>query len=258
MSPPIYALWCCVAVASWLALYRLPFADASRRRRTALWLADRSGGHPDAAFAVFATALYLGLGLAVLFALAVSAHLSAQQFIGTLMPSDALSLLLALFGTSSLNILCVSLLYRARPTVDVPGEIARIRWIASILTLPGPARWAVPAAAAVVEELVFRGAVFLGLGASGAGFALACAVSTAIFAIGQIVLVSTPVQAYVMGTSSLTLGLVGCLLVAGTGSILPAVVLHASFAGFYTTVGTGSAGAGSGVRAAGPPRGALR
>ncbi|MBS2963476.1 CPBP family intramembrane metalloprotease [Actinocrinis puniceicyclus] len=257
MSVPVYVLWCCVAVASWLALYRLPFADASRRRRMALWLADRSGSRPDAAFAVFATALYLGLGLAVLFALAAAAHLSVHRLVGAPTASDALTLLLALFGTSSLNILCISMLYRARPIVDVPGEIARIRWIASILSLPGSARWAVPAAAAVVEELVFRGAVFVGLGARGGGFALACAVSTAIFTIGQIVLVSTPVQAFVMGTSGLTLGLVGCLLVAATGSILPAVVLHASFAGFYTTVSTGSARGGSGARPTGPPRGAF-
>lgn len=257
MSLPVYALWCCVAVTAWLALYRLPFADSTRRRRTALWLAGRSGAHPDAAFAVFATALYLTLGLVTLFALALSSSLSVHQFVGTLTGSDALSLLLAIFGTSSLNILFVSLLYRAKPTADVPGEIARIRWIASILALPGPARWAVPAAAAVVEELVFRGAVFLGLGASGGGFWPACAISTAIFALGQAVLVSTPVQAYVMGTSSLSLGVIGCLLVAATGSILPAVVLHASFAGFYTKVSTGSAGAASGVRTAGPPRGAL-
>ena len=257
MNLPIFALCCCAAVAAWLALYRLPFADSTRRRRTALWLADRSGLHPDAAFAAFATVLYLGLGLAALFTLAAAAHLSIHQFIGTLTASDALTLLLAVFGTSSLNILCVSLLYRARPTVDVPGQIARIRWIASILALPGPARWLVPAAAAVVEELVFRGALFLGLASSGAGFPAACALSTAIFALGQIVLVSTPVQAYVMGTSSVTLGVVGCLLVAATGSILPAVTLHASFAGFYTTVSTGSAGAASAARTM-APRGALR
>lgn len=257
MSLSVYALWCCVAVAAWLALYRLPFGDAARRRRMALWLADRSGGRPDAAFAVFATVLYLGLGLAVLFALAAAAHLPVHRFIGTLTASDALYLLLALFGTSSLNILCVSLLYRARPTVDVPGEIARIRWIASILALPAAARWVVPATAAVVEELVFRGAVFLGLGACGAAFPLACALSTAIFALGQIVLVSTAVQAYVMGTSSLTLGIVGCLLTAAAGSILPAVVLHASFAGFYTTVSTGTASARPGVHGARPTRGAL-
>jgi hypothetical protein len=235
-----YGLWSAGAIAAWLAVYRLPFGDAARRRRVALWLADRTGGHPDAAFAVFATVLYLGLGVAVLISLLTLAGLTPADLVGSPRASAVLYLLLALCGTSSLNILSVSVLYRLRPSVDVPGEIAAIRWISSILSLPRQFRWIIPALAAVVEELVFRGAVFLGLGSTGAGFAVACAISTTLFVVGQVVLVSTPVQGYVMGASSLTLGVIGCLLTSATGGILPAVVLHASFAGFYTTMGVAS------------------
>ncbi|MFE2726809.1 type II CAAX prenyl endopeptidase Rce1 family protein [Kitasatospora sp. NPDC059327] len=236
MTVPAYAAGCVLAVAGWLALYRLPFADPARRRRTALWLADRTGLRPDPAFAVFATSLYLGLAAAVLAVLLPLTDLSLDQVVGR--PSTALlfGLPLAVLGTSSLNILCVSLLYRAAPRVDVPGEIARIRWIASILTLPRRYRWIVPATAALFEELVFRGAVLLGLGSLHSGFAFAAVFSTLLFAAGQVVLVSTPVQAYVMATSSIALGTVGSLLIAATGSILPALVLHMSFAGFYTTM----------------------
>ncbi|MFD0352085.1 ATP-binding cassette domain-containing protein [Kitasatospora aburaviensis] len=136
----------------------------------------------------------------------------------------------------------MSLLYRANPRVDVPGEIARVQWIASILALPRHYRWIIPAAAALFEELLFRGAVLLGLGALGSGFGVALAVSTCLFAAGQVALVSTPVQAYVLGTSSVTLGVVGGLLTAATGGILPALALHMSFAGFYTHL-SASAGA---------------
>jgi hypothetical protein len=241
VSTLIYALWCTAAVAVWLALYRLPFGDPSVRRRMALWLADRTGQRPDPAFAVFATVLYVGLGIAVLFVLLVPAHLTVSKMLGDPGASAALDLLLAVVGTSSLNILFVSLLYRAKPTVDVPGEIARIQWIASILSLPPRFRWLIPAAAALVEEFVFRGAVFLGMGSRGGSFLVASLFSTALFTIGQIVLVSTPVQAYVLGSSSATLGTIGTLLTAATGSILPATVLHMSFAGFYTNLSAGSA-----------------
>ncbi|SMF78985.1 type II CAAX prenyl endopeptidase Rce1 family protein [Streptomyces sp. Amel2xC10] len=241
MSVPAYTCLCTAAIAGWLALYRLPFGDPARRRRVGLWLGDRTGLRPEVAFALFGTVLYLLLGAAALVLLGTFAGLSVRQFVGR--PSlDALPvLLLAVCGTSSLNILCVSLLYRFDPGVDVPGEITRVQWISSILSFPRYFRWTVPAAAALVEELVFRGAVLLGLGAAGGGFVFAAVFSTVLFAVGQVVLVSTPVQAYVLGTSSLALGVIGSLLVAATGSILPALALHMSFAGFYTNLSAASA-----------------
>ncbi|MFJ3794211.1 type II CAAX prenyl endopeptidase Rce1 family protein [Kitasatospora sp. NPDC090091] len=242
MSAPGYAGLCAVVVAGWLALYRVPFNDPARRRRTALRLAGRTGQSPDAAFAVFGTVLYLALGALALTALLAATPLSLDDLVGRPTPATALALLLAVLGTSSANILCVSLLYRADPRVDVPGEIARIQWIASILALPRHYRWIIPAAAALFEELLFRGAVLLGLGSLGSGFGVALAVSTCLFAAGQVALVSTPVQAYVLGTSSVTLGVVGGLLTAATGGILPALALHMSFAGFYTHL-SASAGA---------------
>ncbi|WP_371493733.1 CPBP family intramembrane metalloprotease [Kitasatospora sp. NBC_00374] len=241
MSVSAFAALATAVVAGWLALYRLPFNDPARRRRTALWLADRTGLRPEAAFAVFGTAVYLVLGALALAVLLTATPLTLHQLFGVPAPGMLLALLLAVFGTSSANILCVSLLYRADPRVDVPGEIARIRWIASILALPRHYRWVVPAAAALFEEVLFRGAVLMGLAALGSGPLLALAVSTCLFAAGQVALVSTRVQAYVLGTSSLTLGVVGGLLTVATGGVLPALVLHMSFAGFYTNLSAASA-----------------
>ncbi|MCF3134682.1 CPBP family glutamic-type intramembrane protease [Streptomyces olivochromogenes] len=240
MNVPEYACLCIVTIAGWLALYRLPFGDPARRRRVGLWLADRTALRPEVAFALFGTVLYLLLGASALALLGAFAGLSAGQIVGRPSVGAIPALLLAVCGTSSLNILCISLLYRADPRADVPGEITRVQWIASILYLPRHFRWVIPAAAAMVEELVFRGAVLLGLGAAGSGFVFAAAFSTVLFAIGQVVLVSTRVQAYVLGTSSLALGTVGSLLVAATGSVLPALALHMSFAGFYTNLSASS------------------
>ncbi|MFJ7962459.1 type II CAAX prenyl endopeptidase Rce1 family protein [Streptomyces sp. NPDC096324] len=240
MNVSYYAGLCVAAVGGWLALYRLPFGDPALRRRIGLRLADRTGLRPEVAFALFGTALYLVLGAAVLVLLGAFAGLSVQQFVGQPSAISLPALLLAAGGTSSLNVMCVSLLYKANPLVDVPGEIARVQWISSILALPRHFRWMIPAAAALVEELVFRGAVLLGIGHGGGGFVFAMTFGTILFAVGQVALVSTWVQAYVLGTASLSLGVMGCLLVAATGSILPAVALHMSFAGFYTNLSVAS------------------
>ncbi|MCX4808570.1 type II CAAX prenyl endopeptidase Rce1 family protein [Streptomyces sp. NPDC058682] len=237
MSVPAFTVLTTAVVFVWLALYRLPFNDPARRRRTALWLAGRTGLHPDAAFAVFGTVVYLVLGALALAVLLAPTPLAFHQVFGLPEPGTALALLLAVLGTSSATVFCVSLLYRVDPRADVPGEIARIQWIASILTLPRPYRWIVPAAAALFEEVLFRGVILLGLGALGSGPAFALAFSTCLFAAGQIALVSTRTQAYVLGASSLILGAVGGLLTAATGGVLPALVLHMSFAGFYTNLG---------------------
>ncbi|MER6444008.1 CPBP family glutamic-type intramembrane protease [Streptomyces venezuelae] len=237
MSVPAFSVLATAVVAVWLALYRLPFNDPARRRRTALWLAGRTGLRPEAAFAVFGTVVYLVLGALALAVLLVPVPLAFHQVFDLPGPGAAPALLLAVLGTSSATILCVSLLYRADPRADVPGEIARIQWIASILALPRACRWIVPAAAALFEEVLFRGVILLGLGALGSGPVFALAFSTCLFATGQIALVSTRTQAYVLGASGLVLGTVGGLLTAATGGVLPALVLHMSFAGFYTNLG---------------------
>ncbi|MFJ8165796.1 type II CAAX prenyl endopeptidase Rce1 family protein [Streptomyces sp. NPDC096136] len=247
MSVPAFTALTTAVVAVWLALYRLPFDDPARRRRTALWLAGRTGLRPEAAFAVFGTLVYLALGALALAVLLASTPLDFHRLFAVPAPGTALVLLLAVLGTSSATVLCVSLLYRADPRADVPGEIARIQWIASILALPRHYRWIVPATAALFEEVLFRGAVLLGLGALGCGPAFALAFSTCLFAAGQVALVSTRTQAYVLGASSLVLGAVGGLLTTATGGVLPALVLHMSFAGFYTHL---SASATPGARTA--------
>ncbi len=240
-----YGFLCVIAVAGWLAVYRLPFGDPARRRRVALWLADRSNLRPDVAFTIFATCLYLILGIMVLLILMPFAHFSFGRFLASPSVTVALALVLAIIGTSSLNVLLVSFLYRAKPTVDVPGEISRIQWISSLLVLHRHFRWIVPAAAAVVEEVVFRGVIFLGLLSLGRNFWLASIASTLLFALGQLALVSTPIQGFVIGTASVTLGTIGTLLIAATGSIVPAVILHMSFAGFYTNMSTASSRRGA-------------
>ena|SRR5215469_13325755 len=240
-DPDWYAVICGATIAVWLAIYRLPFGDPARRRRIALWLAGWSGLRAEVAFAIFGTVVYLGLGCAVLLILLAFAHLPITALVSRPPLVAMPCLLLAMVGCSSLNVLLISFLYKASPRVDVPGEIQRIQWIASILALPRHFRWIIPATAALVEELVFRGAVFIGLMTLGSDFWLAWLASTLLFTVGQIVLVSTSTQVFVMGSSSVALGTFGSMLIAATGSLVPAIILHMSFAGFYTNMSAASA-----------------
>lgn len=221
---------------AWIGAFRLPFRSPARRHQIGLWLSDRTGLRADAAFAAFGTVLYLGLGMLILLLLNWSTPIPWSSF-GQVRSAAVIPLtLLGIAGTSSLNALCMSIFYRVNPHADVPGEVARIQWIASTLALPRPVRWLVPALAAMVEELVFRGAIFLGIGAAGGSLWEAIVFSTVLFAAGQVLMVSTRTQVLIMAVSSCTLGFVGTLLVAASGSIVPALIVHMSFAGFYTNM----------------------
>ncbi|HRC86432.1 MAG TPA: CPBP family glutamic-type intramembrane protease, partial [Thermoanaerobaculia bacterium] len=116
--------------------------------------------------------------------------------------------------------------------------VEEIPWMKGMAELP---RWAVPllaALAAVVEELFFRGVVLgLLLMRFGLAPALAIAISALLFLLGQLIQVRTAFQALVVGSGSVAIGLVGGLLVAATGSVVLAVVAHASFVVFFLARG---------------------
>jgi membrane protease YdiL (CAAX protease family) len=102
-------------------------------------------------------------------------------------------------------------------------------------------------ASAAVEELFFRGTVLSGLIGHGATGWAALALSGVLFTAGQVILTEGRLPATVLGLSSVVLSVIGGLLVIVEGSVLPAILVHASFAGYYTQVSTG------GARSANPP-----
>ena len=106
------------------------------------------------------------------------------------------------------------------------------------MTQPSRVRRIIPALGAFAEELVFRGGVFMGLCRARSPFIKAALVSSLLLCLGQVVLVPTPVQLYIMASASLTCGMVGCLLVAATGSLIPVLILHTSFATYCTNMST--------------------
>ncbi|QSB12700.1 CPBP family intramembrane metalloprotease [Natronosporangium hydrolyticum] len=229
-----------VAAASWLAVYRLPLARRRTRQRFRLAVSSLTGLDPRYVFPVVGTAIYLVAGLLAITAVTWWSGLDLWAVVSwrPTLVEVALTALVALGAAASTGF-AMSLVYAVRPQVDVPGAVAGVGWIREILVLPAHWRWVVPMSSAAVEEFFFRGVFLLGLLASGASVPMAVLLSGAVFILGQVVLTERGLAALVLGVSSVVLSVLCGLLVVVTGSVLPAIVVHASFAGFYTNLGTG-------------------
>ncbi len=223
------------ATALWLALYRLPFRKARTRQRVRLAVASRTGLPGRYVFPILGTVIYLALGLAAAAAVMAFAGLDLLDLLAWRITAEGVGLLvLSAVGASALTAFAMSVLYAVRPAVDVPGAVTGVRWVQEILALPRGWRYAVPAISAAVEEFFFRGVFLGGLLAAGAPVWAAVAISGAVFAAGQVLLTESALQATVLALSSVVLAVVCGLLTAVEGSVLPAIVVHASFAGYYT------------------------
>ena len=218
--------------AIWLAAYRLPFSSTRTRQRVRLRLSSLTGVPSKYVFPVLGTVIYLVLGVAAAYVLGGPLTLLRWDFS---LAAGALTVLAAA-GASALTAFAMSVLYAANPRTDIPSAVTGVRWVQEILALPGPWRWIVPAASAAVEEFFFRGVVLMGLLALGAPAWAAIVIAGVLFIVGQLVLTETRAQAVVLGLSSVTISLIGGLLTVVEGSVLPAILIHASFAAYYTNV----------------------
>lgn len=243
-----------VAAVAWLALYRLPLARPRVRQRVRLAVASVTGLPPRYVFPVLGTLIYLatGLGAIAVVTLVGPAPLGQALSWQVSLPAVALTVLVVV-GAAAATGFAMSLLYALRPGVDVPGAVAGTGWIREILVLPPAWRWLVPMSSAAVEEVFFRGVVLVGLLTHGASVPVAIVVSGALFVAGQVVLTERGLAAVVLGSSSIVLSALCGLLVVVTGSVVPAVIVHASFAGYYTNLpaagpATGGAGGQQRVR----------
>jgi hypothetical protein len=112
-------------------------------------------------------------------------------------------------------------------------EIREVPWMAGLRQLPrGTAPWAA-ALGGAIEELFYRGVVLTILIDAGVTPFLAVLAAGALFVLQQLLQVQTPFQAMVLGSACTAISLVGGLLVVATGSVIPAVLSHASFVVFY-------------------------
>jgi len=223
------------ATAGWLAGYRLPLRTPRARQRFRLWVATVSGIPARYVFPIIGTAIYLAAGIAAAAVALLASAAAPGEILGwEVSPTGVALTLLAVVGANSLTAFAMSVVYAVRPTVDVPGAVTGVLWIREVLVLPRQWRWIVPAASAAVEEFFFRGVFVIGLVAAGASPWTAIAIAGAIFTLTQALLTETRLAALVLAVSSAVLSVVCGLLVVIEQSVLPAIVVHAAFAGYYT------------------------
>jgi membrane protease YdiL (CAAX protease family) len=114
------------------------------------------------------------------------------------------------------------------------AEVQEIPWIKGLWAFPP--RF-VPAAAAlggVVEEVFFRGVLLrIMTDLLAVDPPAAVALAGALFCLEQLLQVRTRFQALLIGAGCAAISLVGGLLVVLTGSVVPAVLCHASFVVFH-------------------------
>lgn len=119
------------------------------------------------------------------------------------------------------------------PKIDIVGEMASVAWIKGVFQVPRKIAWLLPFLSASFEEVFFRGVLLKSLIASGMNIILAISVVTLAFVLNQVLLTDTITQGVVLGFSSIFISLVGSILFVASGSIIPSMIVHASFAGFY-------------------------
>jgi membrane protease YdiL (CAAX protease family) len=178
-----------------------------------------------------------GLLVASLFALVFGLHAS------TLLSFSGAHLGLAVLGAIgeiSLTSLLIDLACRAtgQGGPEQFREVQEIPWIKGLMQLPPSV---VPVAAAlggIVEEVFFRG-VLLPIMTDRLVVAplAAVAIAGALFCVQQLIQVRTAFQAMVICCSCVAISFVGGLLVVLTGSLVPAVLSHASFVVFFIVQG---------------------
>lgn len=118
---------------------------------------------------------------------------------------------------------------------DWANEIGSISWISSIQKRNKAVVPLVPVLGALVEEVFFRGTVFLilYLNFEQLEFTGAFLISGALFTLEQILFTSNNEQRLSMLLGSLGISFVACTSVAYTGSFLPALIAHECFLVFY-------------------------
>ena len=221
----------------WYVLYRVPFADRRRANRFALILGTRTSLRPDLAFAIFGTVVYVSLGAAGCVLIANLANLSiVDLFVAPLGVESLVATVLALAGAMSLVSVGITVLLTIRPTIDVPGSIRRVRWLAIIEAFPLRMRFSIPMLGALIEETFFRGVVYAAITATGGSMWLAFATTAILFTVGQVIFCDNVVAAVVIGFGSLVISTFGTILVGTYGNVVPALVVHISFAGYYSGV----------------------
>jgi hypothetical protein len=183
--------------------------------------------------------IYMSSGLVWAVALLATYEVDLLRFV-PLAPNYFWVIPLAFIAQNSLTGLMMQLWLVTRPRSDVFSDLTSVLWVRYTLMMPRAMRMMAPLCAAVIEEVFFRGAVFLILikhfPETGAYWPIF--VCTALFGLQQVLQTDTVGQRVIFLVGSTSISVVGCLAFLYTGSFLPTLVCHAAYAVVYLQLGT--------------------
>lgn len=183
--------------------------------------------------------LYLLAGLVAAATLLLAYRISFLRYL-TLDPKYFMLVPVAFIGQNSLTGLMMQLLIVLRPTLNVFMELTNIPWVSYTLKMPGAMRVISPLAAAIAEEVYFRGTVFLVLinHFPQIGIYWPIVICTVLFVVQQVLQTDTVGQGLILLVGSTSVSTVGCLVTLYTGSFFPTLICHAAYAFIYLKLGT--------------------
>ena len=185
--------------------------------------------------ALLLSAVYYGSGLLLALLLAAAFGLSFPSIISFHI-HDIVPVLLGIIGEISITSLLVQIGLAAMENQGGErfAELREIPWMKGLQQLPAGLVPFVAALGGAVEELFFRGVVLnILIRQLTLSPPLAIVIAGALFCVQQLLQVRTAFQAMVIASSCVAISLVGGLLVVSRGTIVPAVLCHASFVIFF-------------------------
>ncbi len=225
----------CLSV--WLYIFRLSYSSFYFKNRIKLTLSSLFGIPVTYAFSVFETVIYCTLPLLSTIIIAIVGDIRISDLFGKVHVGHML-IITSLATISAMSIMAILLIFvmSAHKNIDISTEMSKVRWISGINVFPRKVAWIIPMISACFEEVFFRGAFFNSLIHAGLNIGVTTGIVTLAFVINQCILADTLNQRIILGTSSFAISVVGCIAYLSCGSLIPSLVMHASFAGFYTNV----------------------
>lgn len=223
-----------LCLAIWLSLYMLSYSNMYIKNKLTLVMSSTFGLPVSYSYSIFATIIYCILPLAGCFIIGEAAGFSFVS-IFSIGWNTLLVALMAVIGVMSTMAVFLMVILTISPKMNIQGEMSKIKWIEGIFMVPTKVAWLLPMCSACFEEVFFRGAFLNGLLVSGMDTLFAICIVTIAFVINQCILADTKTQKLILGVSSLVISVIGSLAFLACGSIIPSMIMHASFAGFYTS-----------------------
>lgn len=219
----------------WLYMFRLFYTNAYLKNKIRLAVSSLFGIPAAYSFSVFETVLYCLFPLVgALIVGAVGRTDIGSLFIVERKSHIGIIMILAIVSAMSVTAISLMLTMTVRPSMDISTEMSKVKWIAGIYVFPRRIAWIIPMISACFEELFFRGVFLTSLVNAGLGIWIAIGIVTIAFVLNQCILADTWNQRIILGTSSIAISIVGCVAYLSCGNMIPSMIMHASFAGFYT------------------------